>query len=101
MKVDKARYGKYDISGVRDGDPEPCPRVWDENRKCWSDEWKGMLYNEELRYYQDIYDTMDYRLKDKCEDPETLLDIANAGIEWPDAATNAIAELLEQLYNTD
>jgi hypothetical protein len=25
-------YGKMDISGVKDGDHEPCPRVWDEER---------------------------------------------------------------------
>jgi len=25
-------YGKYDISGVKDGEPEPCPRVWDAKR---------------------------------------------------------------------
>jgi len=39
-EVDMSLYGKYDISGVKDGEPEPCPRVWDPLRKCWSDEWK-------------------------------------------------------------
>jgi small subunit ribosomal protein S29 len=25
-------YGTYDISGIKDGEPEPCPRVWDPLR---------------------------------------------------------------------
>jgi len=27
-----SHYGKYDISGVKDSEPEPCPRVWDAKR---------------------------------------------------------------------
>lgn len=30
--VDMSLYGKIDISGVKDGDPEPNPRLWDEER---------------------------------------------------------------------
>ena len=30
--VDMSVYGKVDISGVKDGDPEPNPRIWDEER---------------------------------------------------------------------
>jgi hypothetical protein len=30
--VDMSIYGKMDITGVKDGDPEPCPRVFDEER---------------------------------------------------------------------
>lgn len=33
-------YGKIDYTGMRDTEPEPCPRVWDNDRKCWSDSWK-------------------------------------------------------------
>ena len=32
MEVDMNLYGKFDISGVKDGDPEPCPNVWDAKR---------------------------------------------------------------------
>jgi len=39
--VDMSHYGKYDITGVRDDEPEPCPRVWDETRKTWNDDWKS------------------------------------------------------------
>jgi hypothetical protein len=31
--VDMSVYGKIDISGVKDGDLEPCPRVWDPERQ--------------------------------------------------------------------
>jgi len=31
-EVDMSLYGKYDISGVKDNDREPCPRVWDAER---------------------------------------------------------------------
>lgn len=32
MKVNLDRYGKFDITGVKDGDGEPCPRTWDQLR---------------------------------------------------------------------
>jgi hypothetical protein len=32
FEVDMSLYGKFDISGVKDGDPEPCPRTWDPKR---------------------------------------------------------------------
>jgi small subunit ribosomal protein S29 len=35
--VDMTHYGKYDISGIRDDEPEPCPRTWDPLRKMWND----------------------------------------------------------------
>jgi hypothetical protein len=42
-------YGKFDISGVKDGDPEPCPRIWDAKRQTWSDSWKEHLYDLEIK----------------------------------------------------
>lgn len=44
---------------------------------------------------------MDYRLKDKVPEPITLDDICKYGCENSEAATNCIAEILEQLYKTD
>jgi small subunit ribosomal protein S29 len=99
--VDLNVYGKCDITGVHDDEAEPCPRVWDEVRKTWTDEWKNALYDNEVKALQARYDTMDYRLSDKLEAPQKLIDIINYGIENPDAATNAFAEVLHQLYKTD
>jgi hypothetical protein len=45
-------YGKYDLTGVKDGEPEPCPKVWDERRHTWSDSWKENLYDFEIKYLQ-------------------------------------------------
>jgi hypothetical protein len=42
-------YGKCDFTGTRDGDPEPCPRVWDPRRQAWSDDWKQFLYEIEVK----------------------------------------------------
>jgi hypothetical protein len=52
IDVDMSLYGKIDYSGVKDNDPEPCPRVWDDARKCWSDSWKENLYDFEIKYIQ-------------------------------------------------
>ena len=49
FQVDMSIYGKFDISGVKDGDPEPCPRVWDAKRQTWSDSWKEHLYDLEIK----------------------------------------------------
>ena len=94
-------YGKFDMTGVKDGDPDPCPRYWDEKRKTWSDDWKEQLFDVENQALKAVYETMNYRLRDKLPEPKTLLDICNEGIAKPDLATNAIAELLEQLYKPD
>lgn len=50
IDVDMSLYGKRDYSGMKDGEPEPCPRVWDPKRKCWSDSWKENLYDFEIKY---------------------------------------------------
>ena len=51
IDVDMNLYGKYDITGVRDDEPEPCPNVWDEKRQCWSHAWKEFLTDPEINYY--------------------------------------------------
>ena len=94
-------YGLYDISGCRDDEPEPCPRVWDAKRKTWSDAWKQFLLEPEIEHFTKIYDKMNYRLADKLSDPKKLYEIAHAGASDPELATNALGELLNQCYNTD
>ena len=48
LDVDMSLYGKFDLTGVKDGDPEPCPRKWDPVRRKWSDDWKLNLFESEL-----------------------------------------------------
>jgi small subunit ribosomal protein S29 len=52
IDVDMSIYGHYDISGVRDDEPEPCPRTWDTVRKCWNDDWKEHLFEHEVEHYE-------------------------------------------------
>ena len=90
-----SKYGKYDISGIKDGDPEPCPRVWDAERQVWSDSWKEQLYDIEIKNLQAKYESMNYRISDRLSDPKTLMQIVDEGIANPELAINAIAEILE------
>ena len=87
-------YGTYDISGIKDGEPEHCPRFWDPLRQVWSDSWKEQLYDIEIKNLQAKYESMNFRLSDRLSDPKTLMQIVDEGIANPDLATNAIAEIL-------
>lgn len=95
MDVDMSRYGGIDISGNKDVDGEPCPRVYDELRQCWSDDWKQFVYEPEWKFIEQRTKDLDYRISDKCRDPTKMIDIINAGIEDPLMATNAIAEVFD------
>ena len=55
-EVDMSFYGKIDITGIKDGEPEPCPKVWDAERQCWSDAWKEQLYDFEIKELQQKYE---------------------------------------------
>lgn len=100
-EVNLSLYGKYDVSGVKDGEPEPCPRTWDPERKTWNDTWKESLYDFEIKYLQKEYENMDVRCGEKLPSPQRLMDIVDLGINTPHLATCAFAEILEQLYNSD
>jgi hypothetical protein len=75
-----SRYGQYDLTGAKDSEGEPCPRVWDPIRQCWSDDWKQFLYESEVKEYDEKYKLIDYRLSDKLKDPKKIMDIAEAGL---------------------
>ena len=98
MDVNMDIFGQYDITGIKDADGDPCPREWDPHRQYWTDDWKGFLYEQELKFIAERAKKFDYRLSDKCSDPKKMIDVVNAGIADPKLATNAIAEVLEQLY---
>lgn len=70
-------------------------------RKTWSDEWKTKLYDFEVKMLENQYEEMEYRMKDKLPEPTKLIEIVDMGLEDPKLATNAFAEVLEQLYDTD
>jgi hypothetical protein len=94
-------YGKIDYSGMKDEDQEPCPRYWDESRKCWSDSWKEHLFDFEIKNIQQRYEEMNLRVADKLANPRKLIEIADFGINNPDLATCAFGEILEQINHTN
>lgn len=95
FEVDMTHYGQYDISGIKDGEPEPNPKVWDPIRKVWSDSWKENLFDAEIIEQGRQNERLNYRLGDKLRDPKKLIEIVDAGIEDPEVSVCAIAEVLE------
>jgi len=89
------------MTGVHDDDPEPCPRVYDPVRRTWSDAWKDHLTEMELKEIASDTPRMMSRVSEHVKEPKNLLEIAEYGIENPDYATCAIAEIMDQLYNQD
>jgi hypothetical protein len=79
MDVNMSVYGNYDLTGQKDQDGDPCPRTWDALRQCWSDDWKGYLYDQELKELDQRYKEFRYRVSDKCPDPKKIMDIIDAG----------------------
>lgn len=96
-----SKYGKYDNTGFKDRYGEPCPRTWDADRQCWSDDWKQFIYEQENKAMNQRYDELDYRVADKNPDPKTLMDIVRVGEADPFLATNAIGEIYEQCVQSD
>ena len=88
-------YGKYDITGVKDGDPDPCPRVWDPERQVWTDSWKEHLYDFEIKSLQQRYEEMNYRCATKLSNPKKLVDICDLAMSNAEVATSCLGELLE------
>ena len=101
IKVDLDLYGKFDMTGISDDEPEPCPRIWDNQRKVWSDAWKQHLTDFELKEIAENTPKMMERISDHLKEPKTLSEIAEYGINNSDQAISAIAEILNQLYNQD
>jgi small subunit ribosomal protein S29 len=99
--VNMTHYGKYDISGIRDGEPEPNPKVWDPLRKVWSDSWKDNLFENEIIDQNAQNEKLNYRLSDKLRDPKKLIEIVDEGIRNPEVSISAFGEVLEQLYRSD
>jgi small subunit ribosomal protein S29 len=56
MDVDMSLYGKMDMTGVHEDDPEPCPNVWDEERGFWTHDWKNRLIPEEVEGFKMKYE---------------------------------------------
>ena len=96
MKINPDKFGKFNSAGVRDGEPDPVPVLWDEGRRVFTDSWKIFDPDEEA-FITKYSPNQLRRLSDFCVNPKTALDIINYGIENIDFATNAFAEVLSML----
>lgn len=92
-------YGEYNMSGVHNDEPNPVPNFYMEDRQTYFYESDRFLSEQELIEINKHKEDTNYRLSDRLPSPRNLLEIVNFGIEHPLLAVNAVAELLEQLYN--
>ena len=117
MEVDLNLYGKFNLSGVHDEEPNPVPNFYIEERQTYFYEYDNVRYQMDYvdgaDEYEDEYKMKETeqevefkhqlrrRLSNELQKPTTIKDIYDYAIAHPLLATNAIAEILEQIYNTD
>ncbi len=77
--VDYTLFGKSDMAGNRDGDPEAVPVFWDKERDIYSDSWKKWI--PKVPGVDLSYDYPDHhkRLYDIIQKPNNLLEIVTTG----------------------
>jgi len=79
-EVDIYLYGKSDMAGNRDGDPDPIPVVWDKEREVYTDSWKKFIPKVPNVDLANDYPDHHKRLYDIMAKPKNLLEIINCGI---------------------
>jgi hypothetical protein len=101
IPVDLNEYGKCDFAGIRDGEPEAVPVLWDERREVYTDSWEA--YNAIPQEEIEVRDYPDHvkRVSTLLPKPKTLLDIVNFGIDNLRFSNSALAEIMHQLYKSD
>lgn len=99
--VDLKEYGKFNIVGTKDDDPEPNPILWDDRTKTYTDSWKEWNAIPEEEIVASDHPDHHLRLKEVLPKPKNLLEIVNAGIENNRVATCAVAELMYALSRSE
>jgi hypothetical protein len=79
-EVDLYLYGKSDMAGNRDGDPDPVPVLWDKEREVYTDAWKKWIPKVPNFDLANDYPDHHKRLYDLETKPKNLLEIVNLGI---------------------
>jgi len=96
-----ALYGKYNGAGVHENDPEPAPNYYDPERKVYWKDHEKFDHAEEKAINDKLDRDFEPPMAKHLFQPKSLLQIVNFGIDNPIYSTNAIYELLEQLYNIE
>jgi len=78
-EVDLKLYGKSDMAGNRDGDPDPIPVLWDSDREVYTDSWKKFIPKVANLDLSLDYPDHHKRLLDILQKPKNLLEIVNGG----------------------
>jgi small subunit ribosomal protein S29 len=94
-------YGFYDIVGVHQKEEAPVQNFYIEDRQTYFFETDKFKDAEEINRNLIEQQPFDVTLKDKLPQPATLMDIVQFGLKHPDYCTNAIAEILEQVYHLE
>ncbi|CAK74508.1 unnamed protein product (macronuclear) [Paramecium tetraurelia] len=101
FQVDLSLYGKFNLSGVHDDDPDPCPNLYDERRGYHFKDFEKFTTQEERDFEEAQDQIMSARITLKIPKPQYLQEIIDYGISNAHYATNAVYEVMEQLYNTE
>lgn len=94
-------YGKYNGVGCHQNEPEPAPNLYDPERKVFFKDYERFISPEEQAVRNKIDLEFEPPMCKHLAAPKSLLQIVNFGIDNPVYSTNAIYELLEQLYNLE
>ena len=101
IPVNLDTYGFYSIVGVHDKEENPVPNFYIEDRQTYFYESDKFRSEEEMTLMAREQEHLNVRLKDKLAQPKNLLEIAEFGFKNENFCTNCLAEILEQVYNTD
>ena len=102
IPVNMELYGKFDVAGVHESDPEPVPVTYDPERKLYSNHWEKDIDDDEkadIREEQREFDEIS--ISQLLPKPKNLLEIAEVGLNNKVLPIAAICEILEQLYKQD
>lgn len=78
------------------------PNLWDERRKTFfNDIDKRFEYRVDVGSKLEMEKEAALRLTDVLKTPKSIIDIIDAGIKNPSYATCAMAEVLQQVYESD
>jgi len=101
IPVNMDLYGKFNIVGVHDDEPNPVPNIYDPWRKYHFYDSDQFLMDFEIEDNVEKNRRYKTRLNVELPNPKTLWDIVNFASNDKLWSINALAECMEQLSNQD